>query len=168
MNYGNEYKITVDVNYNRGSGKATKPSQGGTSKVNPRKTAPKSRVTQEGSQNYGKNVQTIANMTRNPALAIKSLGRAVPFVGAALVASKIAYEATSFASEMQATLTGDYSFKTSFDNFKGGVSAILNPIGSMMSAVKFEANRYRQNVKQELNRELMGASDLGGEATLKL
>lgn len=163
-----EYKITVEVKSAKQSEKATKASKGGTPKTNNEVTSPKNKSTQEGSKNHSVSAQTIASMVRNPASALRTLGKSIPYIGAAIVAGQIATQVTDYALDISSTLTGDYSAKMQWNNFKGALKAVTNPIQSALSYGKWEAERYRANVSQSLQRELMGVADLGGEGTLKL
>lgn len=169
MNYGDEYKITIEAKAPKTSGKATKPSVTGTTKANPRIASPKMRATQEGSIDSSKGFQMAASLLKGgSSSAISALSKASPYIAASLIALKVAYQAADVATDLISTYTGDYSQKIELANFRTGVRNVLNPVQTGIRIAKANAEIYRTNVKQSLNRELMGASDLGGEGILKL
>ncbi len=163
-----EYRIVVEVKQPKASDKATTASKDGTTKTNNEVTSPKNKGNQNGDRKKSPSAQTIASMVRNPTSALMHLGKSVPFIGAAIVASQVAVQATDYGMDISSTLTGDYSGKMKWDNFKGTMKAVLNPVQSALSYGRWEAERYKANVSQSLQRELMGTADLGGEGTLKL
>lgn len=165
-----EYKIVVEVRRSGTSKKATKPSaSGGDRTYAGRKTSPKNRATavdNEGS--YSKVFQTIASATKNPSGAILKMAKSVPYVAASVIALKTTYEVIGIVTDLNASITGDYSQKLAYDNFKRTLQTALNPIGTALSATRSRIETYNTNLAQEQNRALMGEADLGGEGVKRI
>lgn len=114
-------------------------------------------------------VKGIVKVAKNPMSSlIGSSARAFAPVAVGLATAKIIDSVVGAAIPFYVGYTGDTNVSLNYANFKGAISAIMNPIGTALEYANKQMELYQERLKIEQRRALTGNSiinNYGGKAS---
>ena len=101
--------------------------------------------------------------TPNLMADIKGTGsfiKSIPAVAVAYAVIKTAYTITKTAAEFNAIETGDFSATNAFNNYESVKNAIFHPISTTIQTVRQRRMDRVENQRREMQRQLLGDSEI--------
>ena len=89
-----------------------------------------------------------------------TIAKASPWLAVAYAVIKIAYSTTKTVSEYTAIRTGDFRVVRQFQNYESLKNAVFHPISTSIQTLKSMALAENENQRREMNRELLGDSEI--------
>lgn len=101
----------------------------------------------------------IVRTIKNPmSTLVGSAAKALAPVAVGLATAKLVDSVVSTALPFYVGYTGDVRASINYANFKSVISAIMNPVGTVISGATREMEIYQENLKAEQRRALTGNS----------
>lgn len=90
--------------------------------------------------------------------AINSVAKVIPWVAVAVAVIKLGETITENVLDFGAIESGDYKYQKIWQDAKAGLSAVLNPVSTMVQTFKQQKQWARENTKLKAQRDLLGDS----------
>ena len=124
---------------------------------------------EEESSINGSSAKGIVKLAKNPmSLLIGSASKAFAPIAVGIATAKVIDSVVGASIPFYVGYTGDTSVSINYANFKGVISAIMNPTGTALEYANKQMELYQERLKIEQRRALTGNSiinNYGGKAS---
>ena len=91
---------------------------------------------------------------------VASIAKVAPWVAIAFAVVKTAYSITKTTAEFVALETGDFRVTNAFHDYEAGKNAIFHPISNTVQSIKTLRINRIENQRREMQRSLLGDSEI--------
>lgn len=91
---------------------------------------------------------------------MQALGKVAPWVAAAIVVVKTVYRISKTINDFESVRTGDFRASNTFRNYEAGKSAIFHPVSTTIQTLKTMQINQIENQRRDIQRELLGDSEI--------